>query len=228
MTSLTVAEAITKRKSTREYLDKDVPKSLIEEILTLAMLSPSGSNLQPWKIHVVTGKVKNRLLQLVSERSMVNPMGEGGDIPIYPEKLSDPWRQRRWDCGELMYKSLDITREDKMGRLMQTLKNFSFFGAPVGIILTMDRRLAQSQMIDLGLILQNIQLLAVDRGLDTCAQASWTLWPKTIREVLEIDNAEMVMVGLALGYADIKAAVNETKQPRIGFDEAVSLYGFES
>lgn len=227
MSTLTVTEAISSRRSVREFQDRAVSHTLIKEILTLAMRSPSGSNLQPWKIHVVTGKVKDILSKTVSDRAMVNPGGELSDTPIYPAKLSDPWRQRRWDCGEVMYKALEIPREDKLGRLMQVLKNFSFFGAPIGLILTMDRSLEKSQIIDVGLILQNIQLLAVERGLDTCAQASWNMWPETIREVLSIDKSEMVMVGLALGYADKSAAVNQAKQPRVALEEAVSLYGFE-
>lgn len=227
MKPLTVTEAITQRKSVREFQGKAIPKALIEEILTLAMMSASGSNLQPWKIHVLTGDVKDKLTQTVNERIMETPMGEGGDIPIYPEKLLEPWRQRRGDCGEVMYEALAITREDKMGRMMQVLKNFSFFGAPVGLILTMDRSLSKGQIVDMGLILQNLQLLAVERGLDTCAQASWTMWPKTVREVLDLDESEMVMVGLALGYADEQAPVNHAKQSRVDLADAVTLYGFE-
>ena len=227
MTANTVTEAITQRKSVREFEDKAVPKELLEEILNLAMMTSSGSNLQPWKVHVVSGAVKERLTQTVNERIMANPMGEGGDIPIYPDKLQDPWRQRRGECGEVVYEALGIAREDKTARMMQVLKNFSFFGAPVGLILTMDRSLSKAQIIDIGLILQNIQLLAVERGLDCCAQASWTMWPKTIREVLELDDCEMVMVGLALGYADPNAPVNHAKQSRIDLAEATTFYGFE-
>lgn len=227
MSVLTVSEAIGQRKSVREFQDKAVPRKLVEEILTLALMSPSGSNLQPWKIHVVTGEVKDRLSQTVNERIMESPMGEGGDIPIYPEKLLEPWRQRRGECGEVMYEALGITREDKMGRMMQVLKNFSFFGAPVGLILTMDRSLSKGQIIDIGLILQNLQLLAVERGLDSCAQASWTMWPKTVREILELEESEMVMVGLALGYAEEQAPVNHAKQSRIELAEAARFYGFE-
>lgn len=227
MAALTVSEAITTRRSVREYQDKPVPGELIKEILTLALKTQSGSNLQPWKVHVVTGAAKDELVKTVSDRAVLNPLGEPSDTPLYPEKLLEPWRTRRWECGELMYKSLGIEREDKMGRLMQVLKNFSFFGAPVGLILTMDSGLEKSQIVDMGLILQNIQLLAVERGLDTCAQASWNMWPQTIREVLAIDSSEAVVVGLSLGYADKSSAVNQARQPRAAFDDVVSLYGFE-
>ncbi len=226
MSVISVTEAIQARKSVREFDDKAVDPTLIKEILELALLSSSGSNLQPWKIYAITGETKQQLTDLVNERAMVTPMGEGGDIPIYPETLVNPWRQRRADCGEVVYEALGISRDDKMGRIVQVMKNFSFFGAPVGLILTMDRSMSEAQIIDMGLILQNIQLLAVERGLDTCAQASWTLWPKTVREVLGVDDTEMVMVGVALGYANQNATVNFAKQPRVAFDEAVTLLGF--
>ncbi len=226
MAGLTVTEAIKQRKSVREFRDQAVTRALLQEILELAILSSSGSNLQPWKIHVVAGELKDRLTQTVNERIVELPMGEGGDIPIYPDNLQQPWRQRRGICGEVVYEALGIAREDKMARMMQVLKNFSFFGAPVGLILTMDRSLSKGQIVDIGLILQNIQLLAVERGLDTCAQASWTMWPKTVREVLGLEESEMVMVGMALGYAATEAPVNHAKQSRIGLDEAVSFHGF--
>jgi nitroreductase len=227
MSRLSVTEAIQQRKSVRAFEKKAVSQKLVEEILSLACQSASGSNLQPWKIYAITGEVQARLIQLVGERAMQNPLGEGGDIPIYPEKLEQPWKQRRAECGEVMYEALGITREDKMGRLGQVFKNFEFFGAPVGLIITMDRHLSEAQIIDIGLVLQNIQLLAVERGLDTCAQASWTMWPKTIREVLEVGDNEMVMAGVALGYADSEESVNHIKQSRISNDEAISLRGFE-
>ncbi|MGH1373981.1 MAG: nitroreductase [Cellvibrionaceae bacterium] len=226
MAGLSVTESIKQRKSVREFQDKAVPRALLEEILQLALLSSSGSNLQPWKIHLVSGEAKEQLTQTVNERIMELPMGEGGDIPIYPEKLQEPWRQRRGVCGEVVYEALGIARDDKMARMMQVLKNFSFFGAPVGLIITMDRSLSKAQIVDIGLILQNIQLLAVERGLDTCAQASWTMWPKTVREVLGLEESEMVMVGMALGYADTQAPVNHAKQSRVGLEEAVSFHGF--
>lgn len=226
MSQLSVTEAIKIRKSVREFQDKPVSREVVMDILKLAGQSASGSNLQPWKIYALAGDVKDQLVSLVTERAMANPRGEQADIPIYPKSLGEPWRSRRAICGDVMYEALGIARDDKLGRMGQVLKNFSFFGAPVGLILTMDRSLSESQIIDMGLILQNIQLLAKEHGLDTCVQASWTLWPTTVREVLGISDNEMVMVGVSMGYAKESAAVNHISQPRIAPEEFVSLHGF--
>jgi nitroreductase len=226
MPSATVTEAILNRKSVRVFKDTPVSKALMTEILQLAAKSASGSNLQPWKIYALTGSDKDQLIQLVQERAMSNPLGEEADIPIYPEVLEDPWNSRRKACGEVMYEALGITREDKMGRLGQVFKNFEFFGASVGLIVTMDRSLSQTQLIDVGMILQNIQLLARERGLDTCVQASWTMWPKTVREVLAIGDNEMVVAGASLGYADTDAKVNHIVQARMEDEECFCLRGF--
>ena len=125
-----------------------------------------------------------------------------------------------------MYSSLGITRDDKPARFEQAAKNMFFFGAPVGLIVTMDRRLCESQMLDIGLFVQNILLLAQERGLATCPQASWTMWSGIIREVLDIEENEMVMVGISLGYAAIDAPVNHLSQPRLDLDAYASLRGF--
>jgi nitroreductase len=226
MSPLTVTEAINTRKSVRAYKDRPVDQSLLRDILTQAGKTSSGSNLQPWKLHVLTGEVKAALTAKVSERMISNPAGEEADIPIYPEKLAEPWRSRRFECGETMYQTLGIGREDKLERLGQVVRNFEFFGAPVGLIFTLDRSLCESQIIDVGLIAQNIQLLAKEQGLDTCAQASWTMWPQTIREVLGLPQNEMVVLGMSLGYADEQAKVNETVQSRLALEDFVSWYGF--
>ncbi|BFM15303.1 nitroreductase [Maricurvus nonylphenolicus] len=226
MSQLTVTEAINTRKSVRAFQDRPVDQALLRDMLTLAGKTASGSNLQPWKLHVLTGEVKASLTAKVSERMMNSPAGEEADIPIYPEKLADPWRSRRFECGETMYRTLGIGREDKLERLGQVVRNFEFFGAPVGLIFTMDRSLCETQLIDIGLIAENIQLLAKEQGLDTCAQASWTMWPKTIREVLGLPENEMVVLGMSLGYADEQAKVNETVQSRVALDDFVAWHGF--
>lgn len=226
VTQLSVTEAIKARKSVREFRDKAVARDVLTDILALAGQSASGGNLQPWKIYALTGEAKDQLISRVNERVMENPRGELPDIPIYPDALGEPWMSRRGTCAEVMYEALGISRDDKLGRMGQVLKNFSFFGAPVGLILTMDRSLTGSQLIDIGLILQNIQLLAKERGLDTCPQASWTMWPLTIREVLGISDSEMVVVGMSLGYAEESAPVNHIRQSRVALDEYVSLRGF--
>ena len=125
-----------------------------------------------------------------------------------------------------MYKALDISRDDKAGRFAQGAKNLSFFGAPVGLIVTMDRSLSESQMMDVGMFIQSILLLAKERGLSTCPQASWQMWSDTIRESLDLDANEMVMVGISLGYADDDDAGADIRQPRLPLEQYASFRGF--
>jgi len=204
-----------RRYSCRAYLDKPVSSTVLHELLENARRAPSGSNLQPCKLHIINSASKRALLKSkIEEKFPSAPRGDGFDFRIYPEKISDDLRQRRSDCGETLYRALGIPREDKIGRYQQALKNCDFFGAPVGIIMTVDPCIADAQLIDCGILLQTIMLLAEEVGLSSCPQAFWTMWPNTIREVLGLEN-ELVVVGLAIGYADKQAVVNSVRQPRV-------------
>jgi nitroreductase len=224
--STPVTDIISKRNSVRSFTEQPVPKELVEEILMVAGKSPSGSNLQPWIVHVVTGEVKEELTRLIGERAMTNPTGEAGGMPIYPKKLLGPWKARRNDCAEVMYKQIGISREDKMARMMQVFKNFSFFDAPVGIIITIDTSLSESQIFDCGIFLQSLMLVAEERGLATCPQFCWSLWQNTVREVLKLDDNEMITAGLSLGYENPDDPINKAAQPRLKSEEFIHFHGF--
>jgi nitroreductase len=226
MVDLSVTDAMLQRGAVRAYRDKPVPAELISEILQLASNAPSGGNVQPWKVYALAGEVKSGLSTAVMEKAAESPGGDRPDIPVYPPAMSDPWRSRRYACGELMYSTLGIDREDKMARFEQGAKNLFFFGAPVGLIITMDRELCQSQIIDIGIFVQSILLLAQERGLATCPQASWSMWSGVIRESLDIAENEMVMLGIAVGYAESESSVNLLKQPREDFAAIAELRGF--
>lgn len=223
---LSVSEAVCQRGSVRAFSDEAVDKELVEEILKLAGYSPSGSNLQPWKVYALTGKVKDALVQAVLAKAAQQPAGDTPDIAMYPPGLGEPWRQRRADCGAVLYERLGIARDDKAARYQQAAKNLTFFGAPVGLIVTMDRSLSDSQMIDIGIFIQTVMLLAQERGLATCPQASWQMWSETIRSHLHIDDKEMVMVGIALGLADKEEPAAHVPQPRLPVDQYTTLLGF--
>ena len=226
MPTTTVTDAVSQRAAVREYSSQAVDEELVREILEWAGRSPSGGNTQPWKVYALAGEVKERLSLATLARAMESPAGDSPDIPVYPPALAEPWRSRRGDCAELMYSALDIARDDKDARFAQGAKNMFFFGAPVGLIITMDRRLCESQMLDMGLFVQNILLLAQERGLATCPQAAWTMWSGVIRKELEIGDNEMVMLGIAMGYAAVDAPVNHLRQPRLDVSEYTSLRGF--
>lgn len=226
MTTLSVTEAINSRKSTREFDPRPIPEALLKEILQLAGRSPSGGNVQPWKVTVLTGEPLQQLAETV-QTYIQNSGGQSEpQFPTYPAKLEQPYHRRRGDCAELMYGALGIPRENKMDRIMQVMKNYNFFGAPVGIILTMDREMAEPQCLDMGIYMQSLMLLAKERGLDSCPQVSWTVWPQPVREALGLDDSQMIMAGLSLGYKAADQAVNKISQARAPIEDYVSFRGF--
>ena len=224
---MNVSEAINSRQSVRAFSDKKVDLATVREILELAGRAPSGSNLQPWRVHVVTGEAREALIQAIYAKAATEPMGETADIRMYPQGLQDPWRQRRAACGEHMYSVLGIARDDKAGRFAQAAKNLSFFGAPVGLFVTMDRSLSESQMMDVGMFIMSILLLAQERGLASCPQASWQMWAETIRTSLDLGDDDMIMAGISLGYADTGDAAADIRQPRLPLDDYATFEGFE-
>lgn len=224
--TISVNEAIANRRSIRQFLDKPVAKEDVIDILEQAKRAPSGGNLQPWKVYVLAGEFRDRLVNTVAEKSAINPVGDGTEYDIYPPQLTDPYRTRRRDVGSDLYQLIGIPREDKMAKFAQLAKNFEFFGAPVGLIFTIDRQMGLGQWADLGMFMQNVMLMAKSKGLDTCAQEAWAVWHKTIAEIAGIPDEEMVFAGMCLGYADPDAVINELVSKRANLDEFAELKGF--
>lgn len=223
MLDITVPEAIKNRFSCRSFLDKPVPEDVLTRLLENALRSPSGANIQASHIHVVTGEKKQQLQAATKQCFLESFTGDGYDFRVYPEKMSAGTKQRRDDCGERLYSTLEIPRDDRAARMVQTSKNAEFFNAPVGLIITVDACAAEAQLIDCGILLQSIMLLAEDEGLNSCPQGFWTMFPNTIRTVLGIKD-ELVVVGAAIGYQDEDAIVNTVRQPRLALDEAVTFH----
>ena len=226
MSQLSVTEAIRTRRSVRIFTDQPVAEELVREILSIAEYAPSNSNLQPWRAYVVAGEALKKALGSINDGLYTDGKVETPSFPTYPEKLIEPLRTRRFECGERMYDALGIPREDKPARISQVMKNFQFFGAPVGIILTMHESLDMGQAMDIGIFAQNIMLLAKERGLDTCPQVSWTQFPQRVRDALDIPGDERVMIGIALGYGNDSSPVNHLDHPRAELDEFATLQGF--
>ncbi|MBL4608635.1 MAG: nitroreductase [Pseudomonadales bacterium] len=222
-----VTEIIKTRRSIRAFLNKPVEKSVMEEILQQAARAPSGGNLQPWKVYAIAGEVRDQLVNTVSEKQVSNPIGDGSEYDIYPPDLADPYRSRRRDVGNQLYQLIGIPREDKMAKFAQLAKNFQFFGAPVGLIFTFDKQMGVGQHVDLGLYMQNVLLLCKEKGLDTCAQEAWAVWHKTIRDVVGIPQNELVFCGVAVGYADPNAKINELISDRANLEDFAELKGFD-
>ena len=216
---MNVSEALATRKSIRAFRPDAVTRETIESILKLAARAPSGGNLQPWKVHVLIGAAKDELVRRTKERMAVNPRGGTPEYHIYPPELTEPYSTRRFQVGEQMYATMGIPREDRARRLKQFVRNWEFFGAPVGLIFSIDRQMQEGQWSDLGGFLQSIMLLAREHGLHTCAQEAWAPFHEVIRDYLNVPPEEMIFCGMSLGYADETAPINTLVSERAGLEE---------
>jgi nitroreductase len=220
---MNVSEALQSRISCRAFLDKPVPQETIREILEKAKRSPSGGNLQPWHVYVLSGDKLQTFVSSVAEKVAQNPKGEGTEYDIYPKNITEPYKARRSKCGEDMYATIDIKREDKVGRMMQFARNFELFGAPSALFFSIDRQMGLGQWADLGMFLQSIMLVAREYGLHTCAQEAWAIWHKTISEFVDMPDEQMVFCGMALGYMDTDAPINSLVTERADLNEMVTF-----
>lgn len=222
-----VTEAVLGRRSVRAFLPDRVPPDTLREILDLAQRAPSSSNLQPWRVFAVTGDPLAALLERVRATAAANPRGEQPEYPIYAPNLKDPYNARRIACAEDLYGHIGVARDNKLGRLMHFARNFEFYGAPVGLIVTLDRSMERGQWADVGIWLATFMLLAQERGLSTCAQAAWAGMNRTVRAALAIPDEYLIFCGISLGYADPDAAINTLKIGREPAATAVTMVGFE-
>jgi nitroreductase len=218
-----VSDAVARRVSTRAFLDAAVPGEVVRDILARAAQAPSGGNLQPWRVYAIAGQPLAEFKALVA----ANPFGETPEYDVYPPNLWEPFRTRRYQNGEDLYATIGIPREDKPARLRQLARNGTFFGAPVGIFFCLDRKLGPPQWADLGMYMQNVMLLAIERGLDTCPQEYWARYPVTVAKFLGLPDDHMLFSGMALGYRDPDAPINTLKASRDRFEAWGEMIGFE-
>lgn len=209
-----VSEAVASRKSIRAFSDQLVPDELISELLTRSARSPSGGNVQPWRVYVVNGE---RMVRFKTEAAQ-NTQQDTPAYEIYPQDLKEPYRSSRFKVGEDMYALLGIPREDKAGRLTRLFENFQFFGAPAAFFCYVDRQMGPPQWSDLGMFLQTFMLLATEAGLSTCAQEAWSQRPGLVASLVNPPNELMLFCGMAIGYADPDAAVNTLVSDRESLD----------
>jgi nitroreductase len=221
-----VSEAVTRRASVRAFSPEPVPGALVRELLELAHRAPSGGNLQPWRVYALAGEALAELKRVTAARLQESPRGDPMEYQVYPPELWEPFRSRRFASGEALYGVLGIERENKLGRLAQFANNFRFFDAPVGLIFTIDRRLGPPQWVDLGMYMQTLMLLAVERGLDTCAQEAWAVVGPTVHAHLGLPPEMMVFAGMALGRRDTDHPVNTCRTAREPFEDFAEMRGF--
>lgn len=216
---MNVSEAVSSRRSVRGFLDKPVDMDLMRTLLRKASLSPSGGNIQPWHIHIVSGEKLAELKAIMADRVIDAPGGEGAEYDIYPRDIVEPYRSRTFAIGEALYTRLGIPREDKAARARWFASNFQFFSAPVGLFCYVDRRNGPPQWSDLGMYLQTLMLLLREEGLDSCPQECWALYPRTLEKFLGTPAEQMLFTGMAIGWKDDEAAANGLVPPRAPLED---------
>jgi nitroreductase len=210
-----VTTAVHTRISARDFLADPVDDAVLRQLLVDASYAPSGGNLQPWRIYVVNGESMTRLREYLPTQ----PPLEAGEYDIYPKALTEPYRTNRFTIGEQMYATLGIARDDKQGRFQQFARNGDFFGAPAALFCFIDRQMGLPQWSDLGMFLQTFMLLAVERGLATCAQEYWSVRHGAIASFVGAPENEMLFCGMSIGYADPAAPVNGLLSERMPLDQ---------
>ncbi len=228
-----VDQAIVSRRSIRRFLPDPVPESVVRDILAVASRAPSGTNMQPWQVRVVAGERKNALSRaLLAANSAAKDGGAYAGRKLedehhyYPVPCPEPYMSRRRKLGWDLYGSLGIGKADRDRMQAQSGRNYLFFDAPVGMILTIDRVLKIGSWLDYGCFLQNIATAARARGLDTCMQAAFARMHTVLRAELGIPESEVVVCGLSLGYADTDAPENLFPVERVPVDGFASFSGF--
>ena len=219
---MNIKEAIEKRFSVRAYT-KEVPDiETIKAILKTAGTAPSGGNIQPWKVYVLSENAKNEL----SKKTLYNfdnGVQEDIEYDIYPKPLADEYKKRRYECGADMYNALAIGKDDLDSRFKQIRENYNFFGAPLGMIITIDKSFGKNGWGHVGMFLENLWLSAIDYGLGICLQESWSIYPKTVKEVTKHPDNEIVWCGVAVGYEDSSNPINQYRTKREDLDSFVKF-----
>ena len=226
--SATVTDALDSRLSVRDFLPTPVSAEQIRQVLATASRSPSGGNVQPWRIDVVAGARLTELKALMQRRLAEVAAGDKSESPeydIYPKELVSPHRDYRFKIGEDMYARLGIPREDKPARLRWFARNYQFFGAPMALFCSVDRRMGPPQWSDLGMFLQSVMLLLREAGLDSCAQECWAVYPRTISEFVGIPAERMLFTGMAIGYRNSEHPINQLRSERAAVDDFSRFHG---
>ena len=218
-----VDHAINSRRSVRAFRNDPVLLETVQHLLQVASRAPSGSNIQPWRVHVVMG---TSLAALTCDLLAMHEAGEpeAREYDYYPTEWRSPYLDRRRKAGWGLYALAGVARGDRQGAARQRGLNYTFFGAPVGLVFTIDRDLEKGSWLDYGMFLQNIMIAARGHGLDTCPQASTANYPAVVRRHLGIPDSEMLVCGMALGYADPAAPTNTLETEREALSSFITIH----
>ncbi len=210
-----VTDAVLARRSVRDFLPDPISNDTIAGLLSTASRAPSGGNLQPWRIWVVNGDTMADFRAHMADAAPSSTI----EYDVYPPKLWDPYRTRRYTVGEQMYATIGIEREDKAGRLQQFARNMDFFGAPAAVFCFIDRNMGPPQWSDLGMFLQTFMLLAEEAGWQTCAQEAWSAAHEQVRSFTGAPEELMLFCGVAIGKANRDHPINSLEAERAPLDE---------
>ncbi|MEO1920461.1 MAG: nitroreductase family protein [Sphingomonadales bacterium CG12_big_fil_rev_8_21_14_0_65_65_10] len=224
---MTVSEALQTRRSIRKFTDQPVDRELLESVLKRSQRAPSGGNTQPWHGIVLTGDPLQKLIGRIQQEFPKGRAAHAPEYHIYPPELDGAYEERRFGVGEDLYGALDISREEKGKRLMWFAENFRAFGAPVLMLVHTPKYMGPPQWSDIGMWLQSIMLLLREEGLDSCPQEAWAVYAPQIREVVDIPDDHIFFCGLAIGYRDADAPVNNFDVKRAPLEESVRWEGWE-
>lgn len=209
-----VSEAVASRRSIRAFLKTPVETEVIRTLLEKSSRAATGGNLQPWRVFLINGPAMTRFHGFMEDQ----PPQETAAYEVYPSPLVEPYRSSRFKVGEDMYALLGIPREDKSARIGHLMRNFQFFDAPAAFFLFVDKSMGAPQWADLGMFLQNFMLLAKEAGLDTCAQEAWSGRSEGVAKFVKADDNLMLFCGMAIGYGDSEAPVNQLLSDREPLD----------
>ena len=221
-----VAQALLTRRSVRAFVEKPVSRDTVEGILHLASRTPSGTNIQPWKVYACAGAVRDALSD---ELIALHDAGGGGhkaEYAYYPTGWREPYLSRRRKLGWDYYGTVGLTRDDKPGMHRQHGRNFAFFGAPVGLFFTLDRDLERGSWLDAGMFVQSVMIAARAYGLHTCPQAAFTTYHAVVARHLAIPEGEMLLCGMSLGHLDAHAPENALKTERVPVAGFATFHGW--
>ena len=215
--NMNIKEAIEGRISTRAFLDKDIPKETINNLLKTSRWAPSGTNTQPWKVIVVNGDTKQKISDALLT-AVKNKVKGHADYQYYPEAWVEPFKGRRFQCGMDLYSALDIGRDDSEKRMEAGLNNFRFFGAPTSLFFFIDKDMGKGSWVDMGMFIQSVMLAAREYGLGSCPQASVADYPDIVREITGVSDQYHLICSLSLGYPDESKPVNQYRTRREDVD----------
>lgn len=217
--TMSLGTALRERRSVRGYKPDPVPEAVLQQVFELAQLAPSNCNIQPWQVFVASGATRDELKKRMVERAMsgapVNP-----DFEHLPS-FDGVYRKRQVDCAVELYNNMGIGRDDKMGRMRATLRNFELFDAPHVCFIGMDKSFGVTVALDVGMYIQSLMLVMTAHGIGSCAQGSMRYYPDDVREVFGVGENTAILLGISFGYEDEAVAANKTRVGRAPLGENV-------